>query len=187
MPTRLCGVSAPVGPRSGSGSKLFSGEDQWFSRSSDFERVYDASGSAASSDAVPRCARPDTRTALVGEQIHAAEAVRHRENRTGGIGLGLSANHGVWIGREQRVQLSFGITCAALTSRNPCLIPRFMLASTAMLVRVPSWRWKPMLAARRVRSRDQARSPGCCAPAVPLPAGRPAAGSGRSGRADRSA
>src|SRR4030095_1186689 len=40
--TKLCGVSAPVGPRSSSGSALFSGENQWFKRSSDFESVYDA-------------------------------------------------------------------------------------------------------------------------------------------------
>ena len=40
--TRLCGVSAPVGPRSDSGSVLSSGENQWFSRSSAFDSVYDA-------------------------------------------------------------------------------------------------------------------------------------------------
>ena len=37
--TRLFGVSAPVGARSDSGSLLFSGENQWFSLSSDFDRV----------------------------------------------------------------------------------------------------------------------------------------------------
>ena len=32
----------PVGPRSDSGSRLFSGENQWFSMSSALEYVYDA-------------------------------------------------------------------------------------------------------------------------------------------------
>ena len=40
--TRLCGVLEPVGPRSDSGSTLFSGENQWFSMSSALEYVYDA-------------------------------------------------------------------------------------------------------------------------------------------------
>src|SRR5689334_6725779 len=40
--TRLCGVLAPVGPRSDSGSVLFSGENQWFNMSSALENVYDA-------------------------------------------------------------------------------------------------------------------------------------------------
>src|SRR5689334_7379850 len=40
--TRLCGVLAPVGARSDSGSLLFSGENQWFSMSSALENVYDA-------------------------------------------------------------------------------------------------------------------------------------------------
>ena len=38
----LCGVLEPVGPRSDSGSRLFSGENQWFSMSSALENVYDA-------------------------------------------------------------------------------------------------------------------------------------------------
>src|SRR6187431_1861765 len=42
LDTRLCGVLAPVGPRSDSGSALFSGENQWFSMSSALEYVYDA-------------------------------------------------------------------------------------------------------------------------------------------------
>src|SRR6187200_1329840 len=42
LDTRLCGVLAPVGPRSDSGSRLFSGENQWFNMSSALENVYDA-------------------------------------------------------------------------------------------------------------------------------------------------
>src|SRR5687767_14240862 len=144
--TRLCGVLAPDGPRSDSGSRLFSGENQWFNISSALENVYDA----VTTNGLVRCA-PENRmpwyherpslvsTSICRKPFGPGTLGRVRSAcacvRTIALGLVLSA----------ALSTSLGTGVGAFISRNPCLTPRLMLKSTATLARAPIWCWTPRL------------------------------------------
>src|SRR5687768_9431202 len=123
--TRLCGVSAPVGPRSDSGSRLFSGENQWLRRSSAFENVYEAVSAKGLVRWIAEKRMPwyHDRPSLV------STSMCRKPFGPGTCGLVRSAWAGVrtmalGFAPSAALSCSFGIGAGAFMPRNPCLMPR---------------------------------------------------------------